>query len=335
MIQVEHLTKDYGTFRALNDIQFHVDKGEIVGFLGPNGAGKTTTMRILTGYLPPTAGQAHVAGFDVFEDSLQVRQRVGYLPESVPLYPEMTVRAYLDYMATLHHVADRQGAVQKAMEACALDGRAGHLIGRLSKGFRQRVGLAQAILHEPEVLILDEPTIGLDPKQIIEVRELIKALGETHTVILSTHILPEVSQICDRVLIIHKGQIVAEGTPDELTTQLQGGTRVLVHIAPPETEETAAVATTLGSIQDVLGSIPDILGIEQHAPGRYEVRCAPDVDRRAALARAIVDRGWDLLELRAVDMSLEDIFLRLTTEEVPAKEQQAADLLEEPHATLD
>lgn len=203
MIDVERITKQYGDFTALQDVSFHVGKGEVVGFLGPNGAGKTTTMRILAGFVPPTSGSAQIAGHDVFFDSLEARRRIGYLPETVPLYNEMTVLGYLDYMSKLRGIRDRVDAVEAAIEATSLSDRAGTIIGKLSKGYRQRVGLAQALVHDPEVLILDEPTIGLDPKQILEVRELIRELGKDHTVILSTHILPEVSQICSRVIIIN------------------------------------------------------------------------------------------------------------------------------------
>ena len=302
MIDVAHLCKDYGSFRALDDVSFHIDQGEIVGFLGPNGAGKTTTMRVLAGYLPPSEGRASVAGFDVFEDSLEVRRRIGYLPESVPLYDEMTVLAYLRYMADLRRVPDRQRAIDRAMQACHIAHRAGDPIGKLSKGLKQRVGLAQAILHEPQVLILDEPTIGLDPKQIIEVRELIIEIGREHTVLLSTHILPEVSQTCNRVLIINEGQIVAEGTPEELTARRHGAPRVIVGLrgAP----EDAAVT---------LEAVPGVTGVYPQGAGRYEVTCAPSVDLRPRLARAVVERGWELLELRAAGLSLEDVFLQLTT----------------------
>jgi ABC-2 type transport system ATP-binding protein len=306
MIDVAHLCKDYGDFRALDDVSFHIDQGEVVGFLGPNGAGKTTTMRILAGYMPPTDGRASVAGFDVFEESLEVRRRIGYLPESVPLYDEMTVRAYLRYMADLRRVPDRAGAVDRSMQACHIDDRAGDPIGKLSKGLKQRVGLAQAILHEPQVLILDEPTIGLDPKQIIEVRELIREIGREHTVLLSTHILPEVSQTCNRVLIINEGQIVAEGTPEELTARLHGAPRVIVELrgAPGDAART-------------LEAVPGVLGVYRQDEGRYEVACTPAVDLRPQLARAVIERGWELLELRAAGMSLEDIFLELTTHDAP------------------
>ena len=315
MISVEHLDKYYGSFRALDDVSFQVEKGEIVGLLGPNGAGKTTIMRILAGYMPPSGGEARVAGYDVFEESLEVRRRIGYLPESVPLYGEMTVRAYLDYMASLRRVPDRKAAIWQAMGACHIADRADSLIAKLSKGLRQRVGLAQAILHDPEVLILDEPTIGLDPKQIIEVRELIRDLGQEHTVILSTHILPEVSQTCNRVLIIHKGQIVAEGTPAELTAMVQGGGRVHMRVARKETDDGGAASGA--EICATLSGVGDVIEVHPLGEDGYEVLCTANVDRRPDLARAIVERGWDLMELRAVGMSLEDIFLRLTTEDEP------------------
>jgi len=308
MIEAENLTRYYGPTRAVHNISFHVDKGEIVGFLGPNGAGKTTTMRILTGFLPPSDGTAHVAAFDVFHDSLEVRRRVGYMPETVPLYPEMTVWAYLDYMAALRQLPDRKAAVERVLEACAIGDRADSMIAKLSKGYRQRVGLAQAILHEPEVLILDEPTIGLDPRQVTDVRALIQEIGREHTVILSSHVLPEVSQTCNRVLIINKGEIVAEGTPDELTSQLQGAERVLVRIAD-------AAPEAVGVLERVEG----VIGVEPTAGGAYQVSYAQGHDRRAELARAVVEQGWGLLELRNVGMSLEDIFLQLTTEEVDPK----------------
>jgi len=286
MIEAENLTRYYGPTRAVYDLSFHVDKGEIVGFLGPNGAGKTTTMRMLTSFLPPSDGAARVAGFDVFYNSLEVRRRVGYMPETVPLYPEMSVEAYLDYMAALRQLTDRRRAVDRALEACGIGDHAGVTIGKLSKGYRQRVGLAQAILHEPEVLILDEPTIGLDPRQVADVRALIREIGREHTIILSSHVLTEVSQTCSRVLIINKGEIVAEGTPEELTAQLQGAEQVLVRIADAGPEAARVLSCTRG------------------------------YDRRAELARAVVGQGWGLLELYTAGMSLEDIFLELTTEEV-------------------
>jgi ABC-2 type transport system ATP-binding protein len=342
MIDVAHLCKDYGSYRALDDVSFHVDQGEVVGFLGPNGAGKTTTMRILAGYMPPSEGRASIAGFDVFQDSLEVRRRIGYLPESVPLYTEMSVFAYLRYTADLRRVPDRRRAIERAMEACHIAERANDPIGKLSKGLRQRVGLAQAILHEPQVLILDEPTIGLDPRQIIEVRELIKEIGREHTVLLSTHILPEVSQTCSRVLIINEGQIVAEGTPEELTARLHAAPRVIVTLrgAPgfPSAESEFSSAESgfpsaesgfpsAGALQ-VLEAIPGVTGVDFQGDGRYEVACAPSVDLRPELARAVVEHGWDLLELRAAGMSLEDIFLQLTTQEPADKNPMSEGRLE-------
>ena len=308
MIEAENLTRYYGSTRAAYNLTFHVDKGEIVGFLGPNGAGKTTTMRMLTGFLPPSDGVVRVADFDVFYDSLEVRRRVGYMPETVPLYSEMTVQAYLNYMAALRHLPDRGRAVDRALQACGLSDCARSMIGKLSKGYRQRVGLAQAILHEPEVLILDEPTIGLDPRQVSDVRALIQEIGREHTVILSSHVLPEVSQTCNRVLIINQGEIAAQGTPEELTAQLQGADRVLVRIADAG-PETASVLERVGGVISVDQAV-------ETAGGQvYQVSCTRGRDRRAELARVVVEHGWGLLELHNIEMSLEDIFLELTTEE--------------------
>lgn len=304
MIDVQHLTKYYGDVPAIQDVSFQVEKGEVVGFLGPNAAGKTTTMRILTGFLPPSSGTARVAGFDVFYNSLEVRRRIGYLPETVPLYPEMTVLGYLDYVAKLRGVENRSERIWDVMERVAVADRADDLIAKLSKGYRQRVGLAQALVHDPEVLILDEPTVGLDPNQIIEVRELIRELGKTHTVILSTHILPEVDQTCERVIIINQGRIVAMDTPDRLTARLKGNERVFVQVAHPEE-----------GIVQALSSINGVTAVETRGNGIYEVECALGVDRRTDIATLAVQHGWGLLELRPMGMSLEDIFLQLTTSE--------------------
>ncbi len=302
MIQVEHLTKTYGPHVAISDVTFDVQKGEILGFLGPNGAGKTTTMRILTGYMPATSGTASVAGFDVFEQSLEARKRIGYLPENVPRYPEMTVWSYLNFMAELRGVKDREDHVDDVMEAVQITERADQLIGKLSKGYRQRVGLAQSLVHDPEVLILDEPTVGLDPKQIIEVRDLIKGLSGERTVILSTHILPEVEQICNRVLIINKGKIVAEDTPAHLTSSLQGRERVHLETrnAGPDAEQ-------------MLSKIESVQKVQRLDGGVFEVECALGADRREEIARLAVNQGWGLLELRPVRQSLENVFLQLTT----------------------
>lgn len=307
MIEVQNLSKWYGTTAALRTVSFNVQKGEILGFLGPNGAGKTTTMRILTGYMPPSSGTARVAGFDVFYDSIEVRKRIGYLPETVPLYPEMTVWDYLDFCARLRGVADRDTAIDRVMEMTSIGERADMHIGKLSKGYRQRVGIAQALVHDPEVLILDEPTIGLDPKQIIEIRHLIKSLAGDHTIILSTHILPEVSQTCSRVLIINDGVIVAEDTPERLSARVRGAEHVYLQVAHPAPD----IPATLEKVQGVLG-------VRAKDNGVYEVEMNLGTDRRADIAALVVQRGWGLLELRPLSLSLEEVFLKLTTtEEMP------------------
>ena len=303
MIEAKELVKTYGNFTALDKVSFRVQKGEVLGFLGPNGAGKTTTMRILTAFMPPTDGTATVAGYDVFEDSLEVRRRVGYLPETVPLYPEMSVYDYLSFSAALRGVPNRAARVKEVMERVAIADRAHDRIGKLSKGLKQRVGIAQALVHDPDVLILDEPTIGLDPKQIIEVRELIRELGGDHTVILSTHILAEVSQVCSRVLIINKGRIVAEDTPEHLASRLKGAEQVRLVVAKP-------AADTL----EVLKSIPGVSHVTARDSGTYDIELALGSDRRPDIAAAAVNRGWDLLELRPIDVTLEEVFLQLTTE---------------------
>jgi len=305
MIEVENLTKYYGPLPAVHEISFRARRGEILGFLGPNGAGKTTTMRILTGFMPPSSGKATVAGYDVVEDSLEVRRRVGYMPETVPLYPEMAVTEYLEFMGALRRVEKLDERVDTVLEQLGLEDRATSFIGALSKGLRQRVGLAQALLHEPEVLILDEPTIGLDPAQIIEVRELIAGLRANRTVMLSTHILSEAQQVCDRVLIINRGRIVAEDTPANLQAQLAGAERVLVRAAAETAELTRA-----------LRKVPGLDAIEPTGEeGMLELSGPPGKDLRPAVARAVVKAGLDLLELRAVGVSLESIFLQLTREE--------------------
>jgi len=305
MIEVENLTKYYGPLPAVHEISFRARRGEILGFLGPNGAGKTTTMRILTGFMPPSDGKATVAGYDVVEDSLEVRRRVGYMPETVPLYPEMAVTEYLEFMGSLRRVENLDDRVDSVLEQLGLEDRATSFIGALSKGLRQRVGLAQALLHEPEVLILDEPTIGLDPAQIIEVRELIAGLRANRTVMLSTHILSEAQQVCDRVLIINRGRIVAEDTPANLQAQLAGAERVLVRAAAETAELTRA-----------LRKVPGLDAIEPTGEeGMLELSGPPGKDLRPAVARAVVKAGLDLLELRAVGVSLESIFLQLTREE--------------------
>lgn len=312
-IQVNHIHKYYGPHHVLKDISFAVKRGEILGFLGPNGAGKTTTMRILTGYMPPSSGDARVAGYDVYRESLQVRAHIGYLPENVPLYSDMTVWDYLVFAARLRRVRDVSAAVERAMEWVNLTDHADRPIAKLSKGYRQRVGIAQAIVHDPEVLILDEPTIGLDPRQIIEVRELIRNLGRERTIILSTHILPEVSQTCTRVLIINNGQIVAEDTPERLSARVRGKEHIYLQVARPAPE----IPTELEKIQGVLSVRP------QPGAGVYEIETTPNADRRADIAALAVQCGWGVLELRPMRLSLEEVFLQLTTEEEPTDYVQA------------
>jgi len=304
MIQAQNLTKYYGETAAIRDVSFQVNKGEILGFLGPNGAGKTTTMRILTAYMPPSEGMASIAGYDVFTHSLEVRKRVGYLPESVPLYVDMTVQGYLDYVAALRRVDNRRKRVTDALEKVDMSSHAGMMIGRLSKGMRQRVGIAQAIVHDPEVLILDEPTIGLDPKQIMDVRQLIRQLGGEHTIILSTHILSEVEQICSRVLIINRGKIVAEDTPARLIARLEGGERVRLQTLQAPFDAV-----------DTLQSLPEVSKVSVVTSNIFDVECARESDCRPALAQLVAEQGWGLVELRAIDASLEDIFLELTAEQ--------------------
>ena len=313
MIEVQHLTKRYGPITAVDDVSFRVEKGEILGFLGPNGAGKTTTMRVLTGYMPPTEGKAIVAGYDVFDKPVEAKRRTGYLPETPPLYPDMTVRDYLMFVSKIKGVprGERKSRVATVMERTHVADMAQRHCGKLSKGYRQRVGLAQAILHNPDVLILDEPTAGLDPKQIIETRQLIKQLAGDHTIILSTHILPEVSQTCQRVVIINKGRVVAVDTPDNLTARLRGSETMYVQVDSGGT--------------DVTGALLAIPGVTRVAPSgpvaavtAFEVDSESGRDVRRELASTIVTRGWGLLELRPMRMSLEEIFLHLTTEESAA-----------------
>ncbi len=304
MIEVEGLTKDYGARRAIDDLTFNARKGEIVGFLGPNGAGKTTTMRILSGYMPPSAGVARVAGYDVVEQSIEVRRRVGYLPETVPLYTDMTVFEFLKFMGDLHRLPDVEDRVDDVLELVHMEDRSESVIGNLSKGMRQRIGLAQAILHQPEVLILDEPTIGLDPAQIIEVRNLIRELGKERTVLLSTHILSEAQQICDRVLIINKGKIVVEDTPERLQAGLAGAQRAALRVGGDDTGAEALIRSVNG-----------VSVVTPRGDGLFELEAAPGDDIRPLVAKKLVGGGFDLLELRQVSLSLEDIFMQLTRDE--------------------
>ncbi len=305
MITVESLTKRYGRFMALRGISFQAESGEILGFLGPNGAGKTTTMRILTGYMPPTSGRAAVAGYDVFADSLEVRKRVGYLPETVPLYPDMTVHGYVKYVAELRGVPQAASRADDVLRLVGMHTRRDSLIRNISKGMRQRVGLAQALIHDPPVLILDEPTIGLDPRQTLEVRDLVRSLGKNHTVMFSTHILSEAEQVCDRVVIIHRGEIVAMDKPQALRDQLQKGARLFVRVGKAESAE---------SVRKALQNIAGVARVEA-LPDGFSVEARRDVDVRGRIAQAVAAAGWELLELRPLAMSLEDIFLELTVRE--------------------
>ena len=309
MIEVEHLTKRYGSVTAVDDVSFRVNKGEILGFLGPNGAGKTTTMRVLTGYIPASDGRAAVAGYDVFDHPIEAKQRTGYLPETPPLYPDMTVREYLHFVGKIKGVApkDRAARVEQVMARTWVGDMAGRACGKLSKGYRQRVGLAQALIHNPEVLILDEPTAGLDPKQIIETRHLIKALAGDHTIILSTHILTEVEQTCQRVVIINKGKVVAEDTPENLTRRLRGSATMFVQVDGDRAADAQAALERVAGVARV--TLVDASGTA------FEVESESGRDVRRDLARAVIGGGWGLLELRPLRLSLEEVFLSLTTEE--------------------
>ena len=315
MIEVAGITKDYGPFTAVSNLSFSVEAGEILGFLGPNGAGKTTTMRVLTGFFPPSAGSAHIAGHDVVAEPLAAKAKIGYLPETPPLYPEMSVVDYVHFVAHIKGVpsAERHQKVDRALERCSLTEVRDKLCAKLSKGFRQRVGLAQALVHDPEVLILDEPTAGLDPQQIGETRELIKSLGGDHTVILSTHILPEVSMTCDRVVIINRGRLVAHGTPKSLTEQFRD-----------ELRKTSSIDVTIqGSIVTIEDVIRETVGVvDFRETGRepddvisFKIEVASDTDVRRTLADRIVSRRLGLLELKSSGTSLEDVYLRAIANE--------------------
>ncbi|WP_445299672.1 ATP-binding cassette domain-containing protein [Microcoleus sp. AT9_A5] len=317
MIEVEHLSKTYGSTAAIADVSFSVESGEILGFLGPNGAGKTTTMRILSGYLPASSGTARIAGMDVHENSMAVRQRIGYLPENPPLYPEMTVEGFLFFVARIKQVpaGDRARRVTSAIERCGLVDKRKVLIRKLSKGFRQRVGIAQAIVHDPPVIILDEPTVGLDPRQIIEVRNLIKSLGGQHTIILSTHILPEVSMTCNRVTIINRGKIVAAGSPENLMGELAAGEGYELEVEGEGDLVNSLLLPSLGNLRGVRSV--ELIPSNQFLVGRYRLRalCEPDIEPGREIATAILASGFGLCEMRRNRASLEDVFLRLTAAE--------------------
>ena len=311
MIEVNKLSRHYGRNVAVDQISFRIERGEVVGFLGPNGAGKTTTMKILTGYLFPTAGSAQVAGFDVVDHPLEVKRRIGYLPENVPLYTDMTVLEYLRFVAEVRQLprASRRSAIAETARACGIQPVLGKVIGTLSKGFRQRTCLAQALLHRPDVLILDEPTTGLDPNQILEIRALIRELGKERTVLISTHILPEVEAVCSRVLIIHRGKIVADGTPSALQRQVRKGDIVRLSVRGPE----ADIESELRARPEV-ASVKKIAGTNGEAL-RFEVTTGVDRSITEDLYRLAVAKGWMLSELRAEQASLEEVFAQLTTRE--------------------
>jgi ABC-2 type transport system ATP-binding protein len=309
VIEVQNLSKHYGPFKAVDDVSFRAEAGEILGFLGPNGAGKTTTMRIITGYMPATEGKASVAGFDVFDQPIEAKKRTGYLPETPPLYPDMTVREYLTFVAKIKGVRkDVKGRVDEVMKRTWVADMANRHCAKLSKGYKQRVGLAQALIHNPEVLVLDEPTAGLDPRQIIETRQLIRELAGSHTIVLSTHILPEVAQTCQKVVIINKGKVVAVDTPDALTDRLRGGQALFVIAQGPAADIQRALQN-IGGVTRV--SIADT----RDSVATFEVDSDKGADIRADVASSIVRSGWSLLELRPSRASLEDVFLKLMTDE--------------------
>ncbi len=307
MIEVQNLTKRYGTITAIENVSFRVDKGEILGFLGPNGAGKTTTMRIITGYMPPTEGTARIADYDIVEDSLEAKRRIGYLPEILPLYDDMTVGSYLGFVADIKKLPKnkKKSMINTAMEKCGITEVRGRLIGHLSKGYRQRIGIAQAIVHNPDVLVLDEPTIGLDPKQIIEIREFIKGLAGEHTVILSTHILPEVAMTCTQVAIINEGRIVLEDTLKNLSERVKGIISVVLK-------------TNYGGdeVIDKIKSLPFVSKVTENAKGEFVVEAEGEADLREGLAKLVIENGWGLLEIRPVTPTLEEVFLKVISGEV-------------------
>ena len=313
MIQVDDLSKYYGMTVGVRYLNFHVERGEVLGFLGPNGAGKTTTMKMLTCYLPPTSGTASVCGYDILKEPLEVRRRIGYLPERTPLYQDMRVAEYLEFVADLKGMPRSRirGEVDRVVQQCGLGAVPRRTIGKLSKGYQQRVGIAQAILHDPELLILDEPTLGLDPKQIIEIRQLIKNLGRERTVILSSHILPEVSQVCHRIIIINKGELVAVDSPENLRSRLKKAS--VIHLKIAESEG-------LEGVQDLLSALDGVTMVRETSRSggvrSLVAESLPDRDLRHEIARRIVEAGLPLLEIYGEELSLEDIFLQLVTEEV-------------------
>jgi ABC-2 type transport system ATP-binding protein len=324
MITVKELTKRYARNTAVDNISFEIAKGQIVGFLGPNGAGKTTTMRMLTCFMPPTAGTATVAGFDVLEEPMEVKKRIGYLPETPPVYPEMRTGEYLEFVGRLKGLskADLAKRVDYVCERCSVADVRDKLISKLSKGYRQRVGLAQAIIHNPDVLILDEPTAGLDPKQINETRDLIKSLAGDHTIILSTHILPEVEQTCEQVIIINKGKVIATDSVHNLQNRARGVESVILEVAGRNGDLDPATVQSL--LLKISGVNRATLKEKRQARNIFEIESVKDSLVRGDLARAVVEAGWDLNELRPSAMSLEEIFLQLTGDQASAPKQEAA-----------
>jgi ABC-2 type transport system ATP-binding protein len=317
MIEALNLTRQYGSFTAVSGVSFAVPEGEIVGILGPNGAGKTTTIRMITGFLPPTSGRVTLGGKDLFGDSVAIRREIGYLPENVALYPEMRVEEYLGYRGRLEGMerATLRRRLDEVVERCLLGDVRRQIIGTLSKGYRQRVGLAAAILHDPKVLVLDEPTVGLDPKQIVAIRELIRELGRKHTLLLSTHILPEVELLCQRVLIIDRGRIVAEGSPEALRERWQGRVTLTVETAAPQP-----------GAEGELSLLPGVEAVATEGEGgtRFRLECQQGSDPRAAIFRLAVEKGWTLVELAAARASLEEVFVRLTTRDADEASEEAA-----------
>jgi ABC-2 type transport system ATP-binding protein len=301
MIDVTNLIKKYGDFTAVNNISFTAHPGQVTGFLGPNGAGKTTTMRILTGFMPPTSGKAMVAEYDVFEQSMDVREQVGYLPENVPLYRDMSAMGYLMFIGEMRGLSNRKAKASEVLERVGLQDRSKSKIQTLSKGMKQRLGLASAIMHNPKVLILDEPTIGLDPRQVLDLRDLIRDLGREHTVLFSTHILSEAEQVCDKVVIINRGEIVAEGAPTFLRQNLERGGRILLRTNAP-----------FADLQGVLHQLDEIENVVQERDTIIVTPNTDDFDVRPDIAQAVVENGWDLIELRQLAMNLEEIFLEVT-----------------------
>jgi len=313
MIEVEHLTKNYGPRSAVKDLSFQINQGEVVGFLGPNGAGKSTTMNILACILPATEGKARVCGFDTFDQSLEIRKVIGYLPETPPLYQDMVVADFLKFAAGLRNVPKKKiaAAVDRVLGQCGLGDVRHRIIGRLSKGYQQRVGLAQAMIHDPKILILDEPTIGLDPIQIIEIRKLIQELGTAHTILLSSHILPEVTQICQRVIIINEGEIVAMDTLDGLNASMRHARRLELKVRNPA-----------DGIQKKLEALDKVNSVQARGRDLFVIESDSDEHLQDAVARLALDQLWGIEELKPMVMTLEDIFLKLTTEEKEVKEAQ-------------